>query len=93
MIVDGPPAERFSMRRIEILGVGCKSCEKTEEEVRKMAQGLGWTEGDDFTIEKVSDPGEIAARGVFITPGVTVDGKVVSSGKIPKQKDILKWLK
>jgi small redox-active disulfide protein 2 len=81
------------MKRIEILGIGCKSCEKAEEEVRNALSGLGWTEGSEFTIEKVSDPGDIAARGVFITPGVTIDGKVVSSGKIPKQKDVLKWLK
>ena len=81
------------MKRIEILGIGCKSCEKAETEVRHAALSLGWTEGTEFTIEKVSDPGDIAARGVFITPGVTVDGKVVSTGKVPKQKDIVKWLK
>jgi small redox-active disulfide protein 2 len=81
------------MKRIEILGIGCKSCEKAEVEVRNAALSLGWSEGTEFTIEKVSDPGDIAARGVFITPGITVDGKVVSTGKVPPKKDIVKWLK
>ena len=81
------------MRQIEILGVGCSSCEKAEKEVRRAADILGWTEGIDFSIEKVKDPAEIANRGVLLTPGVTVDGKLVSSGKVPRQKDILGWLK
>lgn len=80
------------MMKIEILGVGCPRCQKTEEEVRKAAQSLGWGEGSDFTIAKITNPGEIASRGVFMTPGVIVDGKVVSMGRVPKLNDILGWL-
>ena len=81
------------MKIIEVLGPGCPSCRKAEEEVRKAALSLGWTEEEDFVILKVGEPGNIAARGVLFTPGVIVDGKVVSSGKVPKQADILGWLK
>ena len=81
------------MKKIEILGVGCPSCRKAEAEVRKAAEILGWKEGEDFSIEKVDKPEDIANRGILITPGVVVDNKVVSSGKVPKQKDVLKWLK
>ena len=82
-----------NMRKIEILGVGCPSCQKAEEGVRKAALSLGWTEGTDFIIDKVSEPGDIAARGILITPGVSVDDKIVSSGKVPRLKEILSWLK
>ncbi len=81
------------MKKIEVLGVGCKKCETTADEVRKAALSLGLNEGTDFAIEKVSDPGDIAARGVLMTPGIAIDGKVVSTGKIPKRKDIESWLK
>ncbi|HDH58178.1 MAG TPA: thioredoxin family protein [Bacteroidetes bacterium] len=80
------------MKKIEILGVGCPKCQKTEEEVRKAALSLGWGEGVDFTIAKITNPGEIASRGVLMTPGVVVDGKVVSTGKVPKMRDIVGWL-
>ena len=81
------------MKTIEILGMGCPSCHRAEEEVRKAARSLGWTEGNDFSLVKVADPAQIAARGVFITPGVVVDGKLVSSGKVPGREEILGWLK
>ena len=81
------------MKIIEILGVGCPRCKKTEDEVRKTAEASGLKEGQDFTLEKVKDPSEIASRGILSTPGVAVDGKIVSVGKIPKKSEIQGWLK
>ncbi len=81
------------MKKIEILGVGCPNCKKTEEQVRKALTNLGWQEGREFVIEKVQKPADIAARGVLMTPGVVVDGKVVSVGKIPSPGDVITWIK
>jgi small redox-active disulfide protein 2 len=81
------------MKKIEILGVGCAKCTKAEDEVRKAALSLGWTEGEEFTLEKITEPGAIASRGVLMTPGVVVDNRIVSTGKVPKPRDILSWLK
>jgi len=81
------------MKTIEILGIGCPRCEKTESVIRKAAEGLGWKEEEDFMIFKIKDPSVIASRGVLMTPGVAIDGKVVSSGKIPAQAEILNWFK
>ena len=47
----------------------------------------------DATVEKVTDMMEIAGFGVFGTPAVVVDGEVKISGKVPKKKDILNWLR
>jgi small redox-active disulfide protein 2 len=80
------------MKKIEILGIGCSKCLKAEEEVRKAAENLGWKEGEDFTLEKISKPDQIAARGVLMTPGVVMDGMVVSSGRIPRISEITTWL-
>ena len=79
------------MKKIEILGVGCARCEKTEQVIRRTLQEMNQTEGSDFTLTKIKDPVEIASRGVLMTPGIVIDGKVVSSGKIPNQKEITKW--
>lgn len=81
------------MKKIEILGVGCPRCKKTEQEVRKVVESLGWKEGQDYVLEKILNPNDIAARGVMATPGVAVDDKIVSAGKIPGQKEITAWLK
>jgi hypothetical protein len=40
----------------------------------------------------VTDYGEIAARGVLQTPGLVIDGKVVSYGRVPTAGDIAAWL-
>ena len=79
------------MKKIEVLGVGCPNCIKTEKLIREHLAEKGWVDGDDYRIEKVADPNEIAARGVFATPGVALDGKVVSRGRIPSRGDIKSW--
>ncbi len=81
------------MKKIEVLGTGCPSCEKAYNEINKAVQGLGWTEGADYSLEKVQDTVQIVQRGIFMTPGIVVDGKVMSSGKVPRQGQILDWLK
>jgi hypothetical protein len=43
-------------------------------------------------IVKVSDDREIAARGVLTTPGLVIDGRVVSTGRVPSAGDIAVWL-
>lgn len=80
------------MKKIEILGIGCPNCKKAEEEIRRALTGLGWQEGKEYVIEKVLKPADIAARGVMMTPGVIVDGKVVSVGKIPRHSEIISWM-
>lgn len=80
------------MKTIEVLGVGCPNCRKTEKLIRKVVDQRGWVEGTDYAIVKVTDPSEIAARGVLATPGVTVDGELKNSGKVPSTSMIESWL-
>ncbi len=79
------------MVKIEILGIGCPRCEKTESVIRKAVENLGWKEEEDYKTFKIKDPAVIASRGVLMTPGVAADGKVVSSGKIPAESTVLSW--
>ncbi len=79
------------MKRIEVLGIGCPNCKKTEKLIRKTLEGKGWTEGNEFTLVKVTDINEISARGVFSTPGVVIDNQVISQGKVPSTNTINEW--
>jgi small redox-active disulfide protein 2 len=72
--------------KIKILGSGCKNC-ITLAENTKAALAESGTEAE---IEKVTDFAEIAKYGVMSTPGLVIDEKVVSYGKVLKPQDIVK---
>jgi protein-disulfide isomerase len=44
-------------------------------------------------IEKVTDIQQIIAYGVMSTPGLVINGTVKSTGSIPKDDQILAWIK
>ncbi len=73
---------------IKVLGTGCKKCKATKEAIREVAQELGV----DITLEEVTSMDEILKYNVMTTPGVVIDGKVVSKGKVPDKKEIKGWL-
>ncbi len=74
--------------KVTVYRPGCARCNKTAEIVRDVLEA----EGVVFTLEKVSDYAAMAAAGVMATPGVAIDGKVVSTGKIPTATEIKSWL-
>ena len=69
---------------IEILGSGCPNCKALK---RRAAQAL---EEMNITAEirEVKDFREIASYGIMHTPGLVIDGKVVSAGFVPKLDEI-----
>ena len=79
------------MKKIEVLGVGCPNCKKTEALIRQAMEKKGWLEGSDYELTKVTSPNDIAARGILATPGVAIDGAIVHSGKIPSKSMIDRW--
>jgi len=74
--------------KIEIFGTGCPSCRKLEKNVRDSLS----EENIEAEVIKVEDIEEIVARGFMITPGLAIDGKKVSSGKVLRPKEIKKLL-
>lgn len=69
--------------KIQVLGTGCPNCKKTSEIMRQAAIKLGLAEGSDYSIEKVETINDIMKFGIIMTPGVVIDGKVISSGRVP----------
>ncbi|HEY9660394.1 MAG TPA: thioredoxin family protein [Allocoleopsis sp.] len=64
--------------KVEVLGSGCKKCQQLEANAREAIRALG-VEAD---LSHITDPIEIAKRGVMSTPALTVNGTVVSKGKV-----------
>lgn len=73
---------------IKVLGSGCKNCMTLEENTKAALKQMGIDAG----VEKVTDMVQIAGYGVMSTPGLVVNGKVVSFGKVLKPADIIKLL-
>lgn len=76
------------MKNIKILGSGCANCKRLEQATRKVAEQYGI----EAEFEKVTDMKEIMKYPILSTPGLVVDGVVVSSGRIPSEAEIAQWL-
>ncbi|MBZ4022927.1 thioredoxin family protein [Rhodobacter sp. TJ_12] len=76
------------MKHIKVFGPGCKRCETTAAMVTEAAQKLGL----EVSVEKVTDPREIAMAGVLSTPGIAIDGTMVHAGGLPEAAKIEGWL-
>lgn len=69
---------------IKILGSGCRKCVA----LACNAEAAAAAAGKEADIVKVTDPAEIAAYGVMSTPGLVVDERVVSIGKVLSADEI-----
>ncbi len=69
---------------IKILGSGCRNCIALTENTKKALESTGI----EAEIRKIEDFSEIAAYGIMSTPGLVVDEKVVSYGKVLKPEEI-----
>lgn len=76
------------MKNIKILGSGCANCKRLEAVARKVVTDLGV----EAEFEKVTDMAEIMKWPILSTPGLVIDGTVVSSGRIPAEAEIAGWL-
>lgn len=63
--------------KIQTLGGCCKKSTANHEAVVEAVKELGL----DITVENVSNVNEIINLGVLATPGLVIDGKVLSAGR------------
>ncbi|MCM2295182.1 thioredoxin family protein [Rhodoferax sp.] len=73
---------------IKILGPGCANCRKLEAIAREAA-AVAHVPAE---IVKVSDMKQIMQYDLLSTPGLVVNDKLVSSGRIPTLAEVQKWL-
>jgi small redox-active disulfide protein 2 len=76
------------MLAIKILGSGCPNCKKLEALTRQAVEQLTI----QAEITKVTDYADIMAYHVMSTPGLVINEKVVSTGRIPSTAEITTFL-
>ena len=74
---------------IKILGPGCRNCVALTENTKNALKEAGI----DAEVIKVQDIKDISTYGIMSTPGLVIDEKVVSYGKVLKPKQIVEILK
>jgi small redox-active disulfide protein 2 len=76
------------MVEIKVLGSGCANCKKLEAMTRNVVNTLAI----EANVEKVTEYDEIVSYDILSTPGLVINGKVVSSGRIPSESEITTWI-
>ena len=66
--------------KVEVLGPGCKRCDQLYENAQNAVAELDTT--GQIEVIKIGDINYFAKMGVFMTPGLIIDGEVISTGKV-----------
>lgn len=73
---------------IKILGTGCARCHELKRTVQEVVE----EQGVDASFEEVKDLSKILEYPIITTPGIVIDEKLVSSGRIPSKAEIARFL-
>ncbi|MEZ5364232.1 MAG: thioredoxin family protein [Bryobacterales bacterium] len=72
------------MKKLQILGTGCKRCQLLTERAEQAARELGV----EYEVEKITEIDDIVRFGVMVTPALAVDGQVKLSGHVPTVENL-----
>lgn len=64
--------------KVVVYGTGCPTCNKLEQNVKTALFNLDIA----ADVDKCTDINQIADAGVLSTPGLSINGKMVSQGKL-----------
>ena len=68
--------------------MGCPNCKKLKQDVNSALAKLGIK----AEVVKISDLNKISSYGVLTTPGLVINGKLYSSGKVPVMVTLKRWI-
>jgi len=73
---------------IKVLGPGCSSCQRLEQITRQALREMG----EEATLTKVTNMNDIRAYKIVATPGLVINEKVVSAGRIPSASEVVSMI-
>jgi len=76
------------MLTIKVLGSGCANCKRVEQIVRKIVEEMSL----EAEVIKVTEYPEIMKYNILSTPGLVINEKIVSTGRIPAPAEVTTWL-
>ena len=76
------------MITIKVLGSGCANCKKVEAITHQVVDQMGI----QAEIIKVTQYPDIMAYDIMSTPGLVINEKVVSYGRIPSPAEVTTWV-
>lgn len=76
------------MLTIKVLGSGCANCKKLAYLAERAITHLGL----EAQIVKVTEYADIMQYNIMSTPGLVINEKLVSSGRIPSEAEITTFL-
>jgi small redox-active disulfide protein 2 len=77
------------MKNIKVLGPGCAKCKQLEKNVQEAVSKLS----GEYKVEKIEDYQEMAKYGMLGSPGLVIDEKLFSTGKVQTVKELIEILK
>ena len=69
---------------VKVLGSGCANCKRLEKVTRQALAEMGV----EATVTKVTDMADILSYNIPATPGLVIDGNIVSYGQVPTKAEI-----
>lgn len=78
-----------AIRSIKVLGSGCKNCHTQYENCKAAVKELGL----NLEVEYITDLEKVMAYGLMSMPGIVVNEKVVSAGRVLKADEVIKLLR
>ena len=76
------------MLTIKVLGSGCANCKKLEAATRQAISNLGI----EAEIVHVTEYPEIMKYNIMSTPGLVINEKLVSAGRVPNEAEVTTFL-
>jgi small redox-active disulfide protein 2 len=73
---------------IRILGPGCPRCHEVEKRTIDVLAKMDVA----ADVQRISDMKKIAEYKIMATPGLVINNKLRSTGRIPSKDEIRKWI-